>query len=786
VALAATLPEMILYNNYSGASQVLFIFSLRGSVFPFAFLIALPSALLSMALKVSCTQEYLDGWSCLTLLSASGGTAAWSGFTFLVGFVIVFRTSQAYTRFWEALADTHSMLAEWFDAVSSIVAFTRCSQAADKDLESETFLHTIVRVFSMLSASALQDLSDVGSHQVWGLEVLDPGAIDDVSISTLDGSMCRVELIYSWIQQLTVGKMAEGIVDVPAPLASRIFAELASGMAKYQDARKHSRVPFPFPYAQTTMTLLLFHWILTPLVMIQWSDWVAGSAIFTFVQVFTLWSMNAMATQFERPFGSDANCIDALEMQELFNKKLVLLMSPRTRRIPCLDPSTFLDIEVLRKRERIHAAALKREGWELRHVGRSRADWSGKTSGWRRCGKICRCCRQAEEKDGQPQVAVSTRYSVKRYGIVDGQRTAVLTIGIFKDELVVAVPTIDEDRKDLVEVLNVHGEACSLSMKRIPIQQRHKLIKAPPEDWETDFVDFPSTYAFRAEVLVHAFHDLGRKVELVTVCEEGEDFKDDSDSDKSSEGVAERLGAVSTLRRDGKSSRGDYTSQLGTRETSGRISEGLTPHRGSHGSLLSLPGATTSEDQSAELPGQEVLSKQKSRFLSAVPNGEAFGGGTQRVGQIATGNSGLVATPSSPAVAGAWAAARAAGMAMRLRNLAGADADDQESSRETSGLTWGTDFVVGIGHTPTEVALAVDTVVDADPHDAPEQNPASVAGVEALDEKAPPETEVRRKRPSSGSSPASRLDDMVSLVISCTKDDSDGREVPRGFSELPT
>ena len=34
--------------------------------------------------------------------------------------------------------------------------------------------------------------------------------------------------------------------------------------------------------------LLIFHWILTPLVMVQWTNTVLGAFVFTFVQVFTL------------------------------------------------------------------------------------------------------------------------------------------------------------------------------------------------------------------------------------------------------------------------------------------------------------------------------------------------------------------------------------------------------------------------------------------------------------------------------------------------------------------
>ena len=39
--------------------------------------------------------------------------------------MIVFRTSQAYSRFWSALGDTHQMMAAWMEAASSLLAFSR-------------------------------------------------------------------------------------------------------------------------------------------------------------------------------------------------------------------------------------------------------------------------------------------------------------------------------------------------------------------------------------------------------------------------------------------------------------------------------------------------------------------------------------------------------------------------------------------------------------------------------------------------------------------------------------
>jgi len=470
----------------------------------------------------------------MALLSDRGGTAAWSGFSFLVGFVIVFRTSQAYSRFWDAMTDTDKMLTEWFDAASSICAFCRSSEREDHAVD--TFLHTTVRLFSMLSASALQELSDVGKHQIWGLQTIDASSIDEASISALDASTGRVELLYHWIQQLVVANQHSQVLDAPPPIVNGALAELACGMSKFHDARKHAKQPFPFPYAQTTMMLLIFHWILTPLVMIQWTEWPTGAFVFTFVQVFTVWSLNAIATGFEKPFGGQENDIDPHDMQTRMNKQLLLLMEPRSRRIPTIKPSTILDSEKLRNLDSIHKAALVQEGWEIKELNWDDLRKLDVKRGCARC--IGRLRPRRKAKTGQPKIAVSQRYCQKRYGMVDGERTEVLPVGIFDEQLVVAVPLCGgaHGSGKTYEVPNLSGDLCNLRMKEVPIRQRHGLLKVPDTNWvKGEYLTFEPSYNFRAEVLVTAYQAQKGKTSKTAeskVADENQEMMDEKMADE--------------------------------------------------------------------------------------------------------------------------------------------------------------------------------------------------------------------------------------------------------------
>lgn len=326
---------MILYKR-GGANFLLKLFQCKGSVFPFALCIALPCSAISIILKYLLDMDYipfLEGENAIMTENT-----AWRSFSFLVGFLVVFRTSQAYSRFWDGCTFTHQMRAEWFIAASSIVAFCKHSRG-DKNLKV-SFQECIVRLFSMLHAVALAEIEDVNADsaieeiQAFRYELVDVEAIDATSLESIKESDCKVELVFHWIQQLIVENMETGVLDIPAPILARTFQKLAEGMVHFHDAIKISNIPFPFPYAQTCDCLLVLHWVMTPIVVATSATHTMWSGIFSFFSVFILWCLNAIAVEIENPFGMDANDIDAGAMQLELNKHLSLLLDNGTQRTP--------------------------------------------------------------------------------------------------------------------------------------------------------------------------------------------------------------------------------------------------------------------------------------------------------------------------------------------------------------------------------------------------------------------------------------------------------------------
>jgi len=322
-------------------------FCFNFSICPFALKVALLCAVVSAVLKYG---ELENSWQLQDVLSqVTFDSTAYGGFSALLGIVVVFRTGQAYGRFWDGSTLTHQMRGDWFDAASSIISFTRVAKASRADVFK--FRHTIVRLFSMLHALSLAELEDDsdGDDERWAfrLRLIDGCGIDVDSIRALKKAECKVELVFHWIQSIVMINIETGILSAPTPILTRAYSELASGMVKFHDCLKIARISVPFPYTQATLMLLVMHLILTPFVMVFETSHPLISGILAFIQVFILWSLQSIAIELENPFGADANDLDVHEMQHDMNNRLLLLLDPIADIQPSLSKDYLWDHDVL-------------------------------------------------------------------------------------------------------------------------------------------------------------------------------------------------------------------------------------------------------------------------------------------------------------------------------------------------------------------------------------------------------------------------------------------------------
>lgn len=305
-----------------GKWSVGFIWSLRGSVIPKAMVWALPGAAVSFALH-----GYIREIGVIT--DNLHTTQMWQGYNFLIAFMLTFRTTQAYARWWEGGTLLQQARGEWFNAYSSLIAF--CTREGHRKEEVIGFQRLLATLVSMLHCASLQQISQMDRTRYDVLELYD---LADDSVKFLQGSVDKVEVLVLWIQKLIVINMDSGVLPIAPPVISRVFQELSRGVVNVNNVRKISEFLFPFPYAQMMTVMLLLHVGISPVlngVLLEKRYW---SGFASFISIFAFWSLNYVAAEIECPFGDDANDLPMHAMQRYMNRTLAQLLDDRAQTLP--------------------------------------------------------------------------------------------------------------------------------------------------------------------------------------------------------------------------------------------------------------------------------------------------------------------------------------------------------------------------------------------------------------------------------------------------------------------
>lgn len=290
--------------------QVIFIWQIKGSVFPKALLWAVPSTLLAVLLHRFVTVKDFEM-----------GVSLFSSFNFVLGFLLVFRTQQAYNRFWETSTMIHQIRGDWVSAVSACCAC--CSPTDEMQTKVRVFKHSLVRMTSLLFATTLQQMAVCKDRT---FEIIKLEDFDYRSLKYLAESPNKPLVVLQWLQQLIVQNHRSGIIDVAPPILTRVFQDLSHGFMTTGEMQKITEIPFPFPYAQMVSVMLMSNSLLTPFVLATIMVDTSWCAVLNFFSVFCLWCINYIASEIESPCGDDPNDLPLALIQKSMNQNLIALM----------------------------------------------------------------------------------------------------------------------------------------------------------------------------------------------------------------------------------------------------------------------------------------------------------------------------------------------------------------------------------------------------------------------------------------------------------------------------
>eukprot|EP00747_Dinoflagellata_sp_TGD_P105214 gnl/TRDRNA2_/TRDRNA2_169482_c1_seq2.p1 gnl/TRDRNA2_/TRDRNA2_169482_c1~~gnl/TRDRNA2_/TRDRNA2_169482_c1_seq2.p1 ORF type:complete len:605 (+),score=63.11 gnl/TRDRNA2_/TRDRNA2_169482_c1_seq2:112-1815(+) len=297
---------------------------------------------MAFVLRYLSSHSYID----LDMFDILNTSSIYSGFTYVLGFSLVFRTSQSYSRFWTAATSVHDMGSEWTDACGSLVSFAQSSTMPEE--RTEDFIHTLVRLFSLLHAMALEEIACV-RDQTFPLLDIEGFNHEDLEVLTnpeVQGN--KVHVVLCWIKMHIVRAMDDGLLSTPPPIITRAFQELGAGLVKFHNANQVVIWPFPFPYAQMNFVLLWLYMVLTPIMCSTWNVNPFMSGAFSCVSVICMLGLDLIASELENPFGHDVNDLPVVDMQHGFNKNMCIYIHPGIWSVPELLPTARRDLVSLK------------------------------------------------------------------------------------------------------------------------------------------------------------------------------------------------------------------------------------------------------------------------------------------------------------------------------------------------------------------------------------------------------------------------------------------------------
>eukprot|EP00928_Gymnodinium_smaydae_P021122 TRINITY_DN1821_c0_g3_i1.p1 TRINITY_DN1821_c0_g3~~TRINITY_DN1821_c0_g3_i1.p1 ORF type:complete len:499 (-),score=75.55 TRINITY_DN1821_c0_g3_i1:153-1649(-) len=307
-------------------------FGISGSLAPRALVMAIPNALLTLLISTLLSESSQNEWNIggagVDDDTSRSALMTMSAFTSVMIFILYNRSNTAYDRWWEGGTLLQKTRGEWFNAYSSIMAFTSTKPELKEQVDS--YCHLLARLMSLLMCCGLQQVSP---NRDRSFEIIDLEGIEPESMEFLNDAPDKVEIILQWIQRSMVLHMQTGVLPVAPPILSRAFQEVSRGIVNLQNARKIADFPYPYPLAQVSMILQLLHFAVIPIVgaLALPRMW---AVCYSFASIFVLWCIHFNALDLEFPFGTRVNDLPMNEMQQDWNKSICTLLDKRATRPP--------------------------------------------------------------------------------------------------------------------------------------------------------------------------------------------------------------------------------------------------------------------------------------------------------------------------------------------------------------------------------------------------------------------------------------------------------------------
>ena len=127
-------------------------------------------------------------------------------------------------------------------------------------------------------------------------------------LSMARGPYAKVALCTNWLQEFISREyMAGSTGGVAPPIISRLYQFTSDGMVGYNQCRKISYIPFPFPHAQLTILFIGVTVVVFPLLFYTYVNNLVFACVLNFMTVMCFVGLHEVARELEQPFRNVPN-----------------------------------------------------------------------------------------------------------------------------------------------------------------------------------------------------------------------------------------------------------------------------------------------------------------------------------------------------------------------------------------------------------------------------------------------------------------------------------------------
>jgi len=255
-------------------------------------------------------------------------------FSTLVGFLVLFKNSQAYYNYWNACKLMQNLNGSLFNSFSSCISFSRKSKADDDALAD--YRLSISTFYSLMSAACyyrlLCNVADRSQSELtdeaYSFHVIGMQALSEVHLDALSSTHCCPSLILHWIQACVIEHIDLEVLTLHPALVSRIYFNLHKAYMAYEELMKFVSYPFPVSYSAAALWVMAIHAWATPLAVVTVVGNPLTAFILTFCLVFVYHVLYLQSLSLSNPFEADE--LNLEEIMKLQNSKYCMVLDAAT------------------------------------------------------------------------------------------------------------------------------------------------------------------------------------------------------------------------------------------------------------------------------------------------------------------------------------------------------------------------------------------------------------------------------------------------------------------------